>query len=60
MTEPKPGDPGYSRDEDLERDRGSGRPADAHLDGEPNEGRPIRISPDPDAPDGGGVTEPLD
>lgn len=52
--EPMPGDPGYSRDIDLERDRGTRRPAEAHLDGHPNEGRPIHFAPDPDDPDGGG------
>ena len=60
MTEePKPGDPGYGRDEDLERARGTNRPAQAHIHSEPNTGHPLRISPQPDEPDGGGVTEQI-
>lgn len=30
---PRPGTPGYSRDTELEGDRGTGRPAAADLDG---------------------------
>mgnify|MGYP006999255666 CR=1 FL=1 len=59
MTEPKPGDPGYGRDEDMERLRGTHRPATAHIHSEENTGHPLRVSPQPDEPDGGGVTEQI-
>lgn len=66
MTDPaRPDDPGYSRDEDMEADRGRDRPADADMDAFDREAdrapdRSIHVSPDPDDPSGvnGGVTGP--
>ena len=49
---PRPDEPGYSRDEGMEESRLKDRPAEADLDGDPNEGRPIRYAPVPDDPDG--------
>jgi hypothetical protein len=53
MTRPTPDEPGYSRDEDLERARPKDRPAEADLDGDPKAAAidPITVSPDPDDPD---------
>lgn len=51
MPDATPEDPGYGRDEDLERLRGSNRPAHANiqphkLDDDPNPDRHIHFSPD--------------
>jgi hypothetical protein len=51
MTATTPSDPGYGRDEALEKLRGTGRPADADLephkrDVDPNPDRHIHFSPD--------------
>jgi len=47
---PQPRDPGFGRDEDLEADRGDGRPAEADLDATERKAdrEPvIRYAPDP-------------
>ncbi len=51
MTEPTPDEPGYSRDEDLEKTRPKDRPAEADLDGDAKAAaeNPLTVSPDPDA-----------
>ncbi|GEM_PF-4681688 len=51
MTAMTPSDPGYGRDQALEKARGTGRPADADLDPhkldvDPNPERHIHFSPD--------------
>lgn len=51
MTAMTPSDPGYGRDQALEKTRGTGRPADADLDPhtldvDPNPERHIHFSPD--------------
>ena len=51
MTAMTPSDPGYGRDQALEKTRGTGRPADADLephklDVDPNPDRHIHFSPD--------------
>ncbi|QTC91516.1 hypothetical protein [Brevundimonas goettingensis] len=53
MTAMTPSDPGYGRDQALEKARGTGRPADADLephtlDVDPNPDRHIHFSPGPD------------
>jgi len=49
-----PADPGFSRDPELERTRGTGRPANSEMSGEdhaddPAPDRHIHFSPDPEA-----------
>jgi hypothetical protein len=49
-------DPGFGRDETLEKARGTGRPAEANLephvrDDDPNPDRHIHFSPEPDGDD---------
>jgi hypothetical protein len=51
MTATTPSDPGYGRDQALEKTRGTGRPADADLDPhtrdvDPNPERHIHFSPE--------------
>lgn len=51
---PKAGEPGFGRDEDLEKTRSATRPAEADLSSnEDKAGREptIQVSPDPDADD---------
>lgn len=54
MTTLTPKDPGYGRDEALERERGTGRPAESDLqphkrDDDANPDRHIHFSPDVEA-----------
>lgn len=53
MTDLKPEDPGFGRDEDLEQSRVADRPAEADLDGDAAAAadKPITVSPDPDESD---------
>ncbi len=62
MTASTPSDPGYSRDETLEKLRGTGRPAGADLephkqDVDPNPERHIHFSPEAPDPTPGGTPD---
>lgn len=45
------GEPGFGREEELEAERGTDRPAEADMDGDPKAAAedPLTVSPDPDA-----------